>query len=88
VAEEKKIDWRKGVEKFEKEREGKKVEDDIWKELESLEKEEDIERGIDGFWNTVEEKKEVEKKETPIVVAAIPRIQMARRGGKSGFWKR
>jgi len=36
----------------------------------------------------VEEKKEVEKKETSIVVAVMPRIQTARRGGKSGFWKR
>ena len=53
----------------------KKVEEDIWKE-------------INGFWNMVEEKKEVEKKKMPIVVATMPRVQMARRGGKSGFWKR
>ena len=49
--------------------------------------EEDIGREMDGFWKAVEEK-EVEKKETPIVVATMPRVQTARRGGKSGFWKR
>ena len=32
--------------------------------------------------------KEVEKKETPIVMAMTPKRQMARRGGKSGFWTR
>jgi len=49
--------------------------------------EEDIGRVMNGFWNVVEEK-EVEKKEMPIVVAMMPRVQTARRGGKSGFWKR
>jgi len=66
---------------------GKKIEDDIWKGLESLGEKEDIGRGMDGFWKAVKEK-EVEKKETPIVVATTPRVQTARRGGKSGFWKR
>jgi len=49
--------------------------------------EEDIGRGMDGFCKAVEEK-EVEKKEIPIVMAMTPRVQMARREGKSGFWKR
>ena len=53
-------------------RKGKKVEEDIWKRM-------------DGFWNTVKEKKEVEKKKMPIVVVTTLRVQMARRGGKSGF---
>ena len=53
---------------------GKKVEEDIWKRL-------------DGFWNVVKEK-EVEKKKMPIIVATTPRVQMVRRGSKSGFWKR
>ena len=48
---------------------------------------EDIGRGMDGFWKVVKEK-EVEKKEMPIVVAMTPKKQMARRGGKSGFWTR
>jgi len=61
---------------------GKKVEEDIWKGLDSLE-----EKGMEGFWKAVKEK-EVEKKEMPIVVATTPRVQTARRGGKSGFWKR
>jgi len=42
--------------------------------------EEDIGRGMDGFWNVVEEK-EVEKKK-------MPRVQIAGREDKSGFWKR
>jgi len=42
---------------------------------------------MDGFWKAVEEK-EVEKKKMPIVMAMMPRVQIARRGGKSGFWKR
>ena len=66
---------------------GKKVEDDIWKGLESLGEKEDIGRGMDGFWKAVKEK-EVEKKETPIVMAMTPKRQTARRGGKSGFWTR
>ena len=61
---------------------GKKVEEDIWKRLDSLEGKE-----MEGFWNVVE-KKEVEKKETPIVMATTPKRQMARRGDKSGFWTR
>jgi len=32
--------------------------------------------------------KEVERKEMPIVVAMTPKIQTARRRGKSGFWMR
>jgi len=42
---------------------------------------------MDGFWNVVE-KKEEKKKETTIVMATTPRVQTARRGDKSGFWKR
>ena len=60
----------------------KKVEEDIWKGLDSF-----GEKGMEGFWKAVKEKEE-EKKETPIVVAMMPRVQTARRGGKSGFWKR
>jgi len=60
----------------------KKVEEDIWKGLDSF-----GEKGMKGFWKAVKEKEE-EKKETPIVVATTPRVQTARRGGKSGFWKR
>ena len=60
----------------------KKVEKDIWKGLDSFE-----EKEMEGFWKAVKEK-EVEKKETPIVIAITPKRQMARRGGKSGFWTR
>ena len=42
---------------------------------------------MDGFWNVVE-KKEEEKKEMPIVMAMMPKRQMARREGKSSFWTR
>ena len=42
---------------------------------------------MDRFWKVVKEK-EMTKKETPIVVATMPKRQMARRGGKSGFWTR
>jgi len=30
----------------------------------------------------------VKKREMPTVVATMPKEQMARRGGKSGFWMR
>jgi len=60
----------------------KKIEKDIWKGLDSF-----GEKGMEGFWKAMK-KKEKEKKETPIVVAMTPRVQMARRGGKSSFWKR
>ena len=66
---------------------GEKVEDDIWKELESLGEKEDIGKGMDGFWNVVE-KKEEKKKEMLMVMAMMLRVQIARRGGKNGFWKR
>jgi len=39
---------------------------------------------MDGFWEVVKEKEE-KKKEIPIVIAMMPRVQTARRGGKSGF---
>jgi len=42
---------------------------------------------MDRFWKAVKEKEE-KKKEMLIVMAIMPRVQMARRGGKSGFWKR
>ena len=61
---------------------GKKVEEDIWKGLDSF-----GEKGIEGFWKAVKEKEE-EKKETPIIMATMSRVQMAKREGKSGFWKR
>jgi len=41
---------------------------------------------MEGFWKIVKETEE-EKKEMPIVMATMPRVQTARRGGKSGFWK-
>jgi len=41
---------------------------------------------MEGFWKVVKETEE-EKKEMPIVMATMPRVQTARRGGKSGFWK-
>jgi len=72
--EKKRIDWRAGVKKFEKERE--EEERDIWKELESLE--EEIGKGMDGFWNVVEEKEVVKKK--PKVEATTPRIPVVERG--------
>ena len=61
---------------------GKKIEENIWKGLDSF-----GEKEMEGFWKAVKEKEE-EKKEMPIVVAMTPRVQTARRGGKSGFWKR
>jgi len=85
--------WKERIvdEMFEDRWKDRKVED-ILKEIErefgkGKKAGENIGRGIDGFWKAVEEK-EVEKKEMPIVVATTPRVQMARRGGKSGFWKR
>jgi len=42
---------------------------------------------MNGFWKVVE-KKEEKKKKTPIVMAMMLRVQTARRGDKSGFWKR
>ena len=66
----------------------KKVEDDIWKGLESLEKKEDIRKEMDGFLNVVREKETMKKEEMPIVMAMTLKKQMARRGGKSGFWTR
>ena len=54
-----------------------KKEEDIWKGLDSFGGKEDIGKEMDGFWKAVKEK-EVEKKETPIVVATMPRVQMAR----------
>ena len=42
---------------------------------------------MDGFWDAVKEK-EVEKKETPIVMAMTPKRQTARRGRKCSFWTR
>ena len=60
---------------------GKKVKEDIWKRLDSFE-----EKEMEGFWKVVKETEE-EKKEMPIVMATMPRVQTARRGGKSGFWK-
>ena len=77
--EKKKIDWRKVVEKFEKEREEEGR--DIWKRLDSVE---DIGKGMDGFWNAVEEKEVVKKK--PKVEATTPRIPAVGRGSR--FWKR
>ena len=41
---------------------------------------EEIEKEIDGFWKVVKEKEEKKKE--------MPRVQITRRGGKSGFWKR
>jgi len=79
IQREKKIDWRKGVEKFEKEREEEGR--DIWKRLDSVE---DIGKGMDGFWNVVEEKEVMKKK--PKVEAMTPRILAV--GRESGFWKR
>ena len=67
---------------------GKKVKDNIWKGLESLGEKEDIGKEMDGFWNMVREKETMKKEETPIVMAMMPKKQMARRGGKSGFWTR
>jgi len=67
---------------------GKKIEDDIWKGLESLGKKEDIGKGMDGFLNVVREKEMMKKEEMPIVMAMTLKKQMARRGGKSGFWTR
>ena len=67
---------------------GKKVKDNIWKGLESLGEKEDIGKEMDGFWNMVREKETMKKEETPIVMAMIPKKQMARRGGKSDFWTR
>ena len=32
--------------------------------------------------------KEMTKKEMPVVMATMPKKQMAKRGGKSGFWTR
>ena len=61
---------------------GKKEDEDIWKGLNSFGG-----KKMDGFWNVVE-KKEEEKKEMPIVMAMIPKRQMARREGKSSFWTR
>ena len=46
--------------------------------------EEDIWKGMDSFWEVVKEKEE-KKKKIPIVIAMMPRVQMARRKGKSGF---
>ena len=63
-------------------RKGKKIEEDIWKGLDSFKG-----KGMNRFWKAVKEKEE-EKKEMPIVVATMPKRQMARRGGKNGFWKR
>jgi len=60
---------------------------EIEKEFGKEKKEEDIWKGMDGFWEAVKEKEE-KKKETPIVMAMMPRVQIARRGGKSRFWKR
>jgi len=57
----------------------KKVEEDIWKGLDSF-----GEKRMEEFWKMVKEK-EVEKKETPIVVAMMPKRQTARRRGKSNF---
>ena len=42
---------------------------------------------MDRFWNAVREK-EMTKKETLVIMATTPKKQMARRGGKSGFWTR
>jgi len=61
----------------------RKVEKDIW-------------GGIDSFCDRYSEENreeevrqvEIKKKEIPIVVAITPRKQMARRGGKSGYWMR
>jgi len=56
--EKKKIDWRKGVEKFKKKREKEKqVKEDKWKELDNVK---DIGKRMDRFWNAVEEK-EIER---------------------------
>ena len=80
-------------EMFENKWKDKKVED-ILKEIKGefgkgkgKKTEEEIEKGIDGFWEVVKEKEE-KKKKMPIVMAMMPRVQMARRGGKSRFWKR
>ena len=61
-----------------------KKEEDIWKGLDSFGRKEEVGKRMDGFWKVVEEK-EVEKKKMPIVMAMMPRVQTARRGGKSGF---
>ena len=66
---------------------GKKVEKeekDIWKGLDSFG---DIRKEMDGFWDAVKGKEE-KKKEMPIVIRITPKGQIARRGGKSGFWKK
>jgi len=42
---------------------------------------------MDSFWDAVKGKEE-KKKEMPIVIRMTPKGQTARRGGKSGFWKK
>ena len=65
-------------------RKGKKIKEDIWKGLDSFG---DVGKEMDGFQNVVKEK-EMTKKEMPVVMATMPKKQMAKRGGKSGFWTR